>query len=102
MALTILMLISFVFTIYLWSLLIMIILSWLITFNIVNGHQPLVRAVMRLLRRVHDPILNPIRDLQYRLIPNAGGLDLSPIVAILLAQFLVLPIVAELVLAIFS
>jgi YggT family protein len=101
MAFTILQLINLIFTIYLWSLLIMVIASWLITFQIINPYQPMVRAGMRLLYRVHEPILAPIRQLQNRLIPNSGGLDLSPIVAILLAQLLVLPLLSKLVISIF-
>jgi YggT family protein len=98
----ILEIIDLIFTIYLWSLLILVIASWLITFDIINPYQPMVRMVLTFLRRVHEPILAPIRRMQYRLLPNSGGLDLSPIFAILIAQYLVLPILIKLTIAIFS
>lgn len=95
-------LIDLIFTLYLWSLLAMIIASWLVIFKVINPYQPFVRMIISFLHRIHDPILDPIRRLQYRLIPNAGGLDLSPIVAILLVQFLIVPIARQLALIIFA
>ncbi|MCE2516642.1 MAG: YggT family protein [Alphaproteobacteria bacterium] len=95
-------LLHLIFTIYLWSLLALIIASWLIAFKVLNPYQPAVRMILRLLNRVHEPILRPIRDWQYRVIPNLGGVDLSPIVAILVAQYLVLPLAQRLILLIFG
>ncbi len=98
---TILGLINLAFVIYLWSLFALVIASWLVIFNIINPYQPLVRLVLNMLNRFHEPILGPIRALQYRLIPNAGGLDLSPIIAIMLVQFIVQPVLTRLAVALF-
>jgi len=60
-----------------------IVLSWLIAFNIVNARNQFVNAVWRLSSSLLDPFLNPIR----RILPSLGGLDLSPIVFFLVVQF---------------
>lgn len=66
------------------ALFIWIILQFLIQFNIVNAHQPFISRVMFYLNRVFFPLLDPIR----RRMPDLGGLDLSPIILILLLQFI--------------
>lgn len=55
-----------------------IIMSWLINFNVLNRNQPLVWQIWTGLERLLEPIYGPIR----RILPNMGGLDLSPIVLI--------------------
>ncbi|MBI1418861.1 MAG: YggT family protein [Limimaricola sp.] len=55
------------------------IMSWLISFQVLNVRQPFVSQVWYGLQRMLDPIYNPIR----RVLPNMGGIDLSPIVALL-------------------
>ncbi|MEQ8433217.1 MAG: YggT family protein [Oceanicaulis sp.] len=60
-----------------------IILSWLIAFNVVNPRNQFVALVWRFSSVLLDPFLNPLR----RVIPNLGGLDLSPIVFFLVVQF---------------
>jgi len=62
-----------------WIVLIHIIMSWLINFQVLNLGQPLVAQVWYGLNRLLEPIYGPLR----RLLPNMGGLDLSPIVLIL-------------------
>lgn len=56
-----------------------IIMSWLINFNVLNRNQPLVWQIWTGLERLLEPIYGPIR----RILPNMGGLDLSPIVLII-------------------
>lgn len=56
------------------------IMSWLIAFNVVNTYNSFVRGVQRTLDRIFDPLLRPIR----RIIPDMGGIDLSPMVLFLL------------------
>ena len=70
--------------IYIWTLLAYIILGWLIAFRIINPWQPVVRVVASVLGRIHDPILNRIRQFM----PDLGGIDFSPIVVFLAVQFL--------------
>jgi YggT family protein len=75
---------SLVLTIVWWIFLIMIIMSWLISFNIINTRNDFVNAVWRVLNQITEPILKPIR----RIIPPMGGLDLSPIVVFVIIFFL--------------
>ena len=55
-----------------------VIMSWLINFNVLNRNQPLVWQVWTGLNRLLEPIYGPIR----RILPDMGGLDLSPIVVL--------------------
>ncbi|MXQ08332.1 YggT family protein [Alphaproteobacteria bacterium GH1-50] len=56
-----------------------IIMSWLINFQVLNLYQPLVRQIWDGLNRLLEPIYGPIR----RFMPNTGGLDLAPLVALI-------------------
>ena len=67
-----------------WVFLIMIIMSWLISFNVINTRNQAVAAIWRAINQVTDPILRPIR----RILPPMGGLDLSPIVVFIIIFFL--------------
>jgi len=69
---------------YWWVLLIMIIMSWLISFNVINTRNNFVEAVWRVLNQLTEPVLRPLR----RLLPNFSGLDLSPLVAFLVIFFI--------------
>lgn len=84
---------------YTWTLLALVAASWLVAFNVINPWHPLMRQIMQALNALHEPILAPIRRGIARLIPNLGGLDLSPVVALLVVQFLVGPILKQVVLA---
>ena len=57
-----------------------VVMSWLIGFNVLNRHQPLVWQIWNGLERLLEPIYGPIR----RVLPNTGGLDLSPLVLIVI------------------
>ena len=67
-----------------WVFLIMIIMSWLISFNVINTRNQFVAGLWRAINQVTDPILRPIR----RIIPPMGGLDLSPIIVFIIIFFL--------------
>ena len=75
---------SLVLTIVWWVFLIMIIMSWLISFNVINTRNDFVAAVWRIVNAITEPILRPIR----RIIPPMGGFDLSPIVVFVIIFFL--------------
>lgn len=75
---------SLILTIVWWVFLIMIIMSWLINFNVINTRNDFVAAVWRVVNAITDPILKPIR----RVLPSMGGLDLSPIVVFVIIFFL--------------
>lgn len=70
--------------ILLWIVLIGIIMSWLINFNVINTHNQFVAMVYRITNAVSEPVLRPIRSV----LPPLGGLDFSPIVLILLISFI--------------
>ena len=69
---------------YVWLLIASAILSWLIAFNVVNTRNQFVAAVSEFLWRITEPVLRPIRSF----IPSLGGLDISPIIAILVIMFI--------------
>ena len=60
------------------------IMSWLISFDVLNVRQPLVGQIWYTLQRILEPLYAPIR----RFMPNLGGIDLSPIVALLALEAL--------------
>lgn len=71
-----------------------VILSWLINFNVLNLRQPMVASVWDGLCRLLEPVYQPIR----RILPNTGALDLSPLVAfliIIILRDIVLPDLAR-------
>ena len=72
-----------VVTLVIWAVILSAILSWLVGFNIINVHNRLVYIIVDSLQRLTEPLLLPIR----RLLPNLGGIDLSPIILILLLIF---------------
>jgi YggT family protein len=76
-------LISTVIQIYIYILIASAVLSWLIAFNVVNTRNQAVAMIADALLRLTEPVLAPIR----RILPNFGGLDLSPVVLILLLYF---------------
>jgi len=66
--------------IYIYLLIAAAVLSWLIAFNVVNTRNQFVAVVGEFLYRITEPALRPIRNL----LPNLGGIDISPIILILL------------------
>ena len=99
---TLLDLINLIITVYVWTLLAYVISSWLISFKIINPYQPLVRWILGRLYDLHEPILAPIRRILFRMIPNMGGLDLSPLVAFFGVELIVAPILRRIVIMIFA
>jgi YggT family protein len=81
---SILNLIDLILSIYMWIVIAVVIMSWLVAFNIVNRHNDIVRQISNVLYRLTEPVLGPIR----RVLPNMGGLDLSPIVVFIAIWFI--------------
>jgi YggT family protein len=73
-----------VITIYIWLLIIQAVLSWLVAFGVVNRHNRAVAMVGDFLWRITEPLLRPIR----RILPDLGGIDISPVILILLLYFI--------------
>lgn len=69
--------------IYSWIIIASAIVSWLVAFNVVNVRNQVVRLGVDFLYRVTEPVLRPIR----RFLPSLGGIDISPVVALLLIIF---------------
>jgi YggT family protein len=67
-----------------WIILIHIIMSWLINFQVLNLRQPLVAQVWYGLSRLLDPIYSRVRAM----LPNLGGLDLAPLIVLVIIFFL--------------
>ena len=73
-----------IISLYIWVLIINVILSWLVAFNILNTSNRFVYSVLDISQRLTDPPLNFIR----RYLPNLGSIDISPIILILGLMFL--------------
>ncbi|MBT3765707.1 MAG: YggT family protein [Rhodospirillaceae bacterium] len=69
---------------YMWIVIISVIMSWLVTFNVINSSNKFVYLVLDLTYRATEPALAKIR----RFMPNLGGLDLSPVVLIFILIFI--------------
>ena len=61
-----------------------VIISWLVSFNVLNTQNRFVYSILELTYRLTDPILNKIR----RFVPNLGTLDISPVILLLLIWFI--------------
>ena len=77
-------LVSTVISSYIWLLIAQAVLSWLVAFGIVNRYNRVVATIGDFLWRVTEPLLRPIR----RVLPDLGGIDISPVILILLLWFL--------------
>ena len=76
--------IDIVLQMYIYVVIAAAILSWLVAFNVVNTRNQVVYQIGNALYRLTEPALRPIR----RILPNLGGIDISPVVLLLLIYFL--------------
>jgi len=77
---SILTIILLVLDLYIWLLIAAAVLSWLVAFNVVNTRNQVVAMVGDFLYRITEPVLRPIRNFM----PNLGGIDISPVILILI------------------
>jgi YggT family protein len=77
---------------YFWAIILAAVFSMLTAFGVLDTRNRLVWSIGDFLYRVTEPALRPIR----RFMPNFGGIDLSPMIALLLIQFILVPLVAAL------
>jgi YggT family protein len=82
--LSFLFLIDQIIGLYMWCLIIVVAMSWLTSFNIINTQNRVVSQIYDFMYRITEPVLSPIR----RWVPNFGGIDISPVILILLLVFL--------------
>jgi YggT family protein len=75
--------ISQLITAYIFLILASVIMSWLIGFGIINPYNQIARTIWNFLQAVTEPALGPIR----RMMPDLGGIDVSPIILLLGLQF---------------
>ncbi|MGA0597734.1 YggT family protein [Enterovirga sp. CN4-39] len=68
------------FQLYVWILIASAVMSWLVAFGVVNMRNDVVRTIWNFLYQITEPVLRPIR----RILPNLGGIDISPIILLLL------------------
>jgi YggT family protein len=73
-----------ILNIYKWILIASVVVSWLISFNVINTYNRFVATISDVLYRLTEPVLRPIR--QY--VPSIGGIDISPVIALLAVWFL--------------
>ena len=72
-----------VIDLYIWVVIASAILSWLVAFNVVNTNNRFVLMIADMLYRLTEPVLRPIRNI----LPNLGGIDISPVILILFLLF---------------
>ncbi len=76
--------IDYALSIYTTLLIVMAVLSWLIAFDVINMRNRAVAMIADFLYRITEPALRPIRNI----LPNLGGIDISPIILILIIIFI--------------
>ena len=81
---SLLVLIDKVIDIYTWIVIASAIASWLVAFGVVNTRNQVIRWIVDFLYRITEPALRPIR----RVLPNLGGVDISPVILLLGLFFL--------------
>jgi YggT family protein len=79
---TLLWLFNTLIDLYIWVIIAMVIMSWLTAFNVLNPRSPFVAQIDRALYALTNPVFGPVR----RVIPSIGGLDISPIIVLLLLE----------------
>ena len=77
-------LIMMLLDLYWWVIIITVIVSWLIVFNVINTHNNFVRTVLRILLALNEPVFRQVR----RVVPPIGGLDLAPLVVLVAIWFI--------------
>ena len=76
---SLIILVDTIISLYIWALVIHVVLTWLVTFKVVNTSNRFVYMVGNFLFRLTEPVLRPIR----RVLPQLGGIDISPVVLII-------------------
>lgn len=92
--------ISYLITLYTYIVIAGVIMSWLISFNVINLYNPVVRTLWDAVNAVTEPLLRPIRRFTQKLLPDLRGIDISPIFLLLGCMFIqsvIIPNVAKLV-----
>lgn len=71
-------LLNFLLSLYVWIIVIQVVISWLIAFEVINTRNPSAANLVRLLERATEPVFKPLR----KYVPPIGGIDLTPLIVI--------------------
>jgi YggT family protein len=74
---------------YWWVVIIAAVVSWLIAFGVINTHNRAVARLVDFLYRATEPALRPIQ----RIVPNFGGIDISPVILLMILWFIEMELV---------
>ena len=88
--------IFFVLHMYFWAIILAAVFSMLAAFGVLDTRNRLVWTIGDFLYRITDPVLRPIRNI----LPNLGGIDISPLIVLALIQLVIVPLLARLEIAI--
>lgn len=77
-------LVNSILSLYTTGFIIWIIMGWLIRFQVINGYHSLINKAMKFFHQIFEPPLIQIR----KIIPSIGGIDLSPIILLVLLNFI--------------
>jgi YggT family protein len=91
--------ISYLISLYVYVVIAGVVMSWLISFNVINLYNPVVRTIWDAINAVTEPLLRPIRRFIQRILPDLRGIDISPIFLLLgcmFVQSVIIPNIAKL------
>ena len=89
---SVILVLDVVLNLLVWVLIIQAVMSWLIAFNVINTHNDFVGQLWHVLDRITEPLYRPFR----RIMPDFGGLDLTPMVVLILLIILQGPVISYL------
>ncbi|WP_168707955.1 YggT family protein [Sphingopyxis sp. PAMC25046] len=75
-----------------WIIIVQAVMSWLIAFNVINTHNDFVGQLWHVLDRITEPLYRPFR----RIMPDFGGIDLTPMVVLILLIIIQGPVMSYL------
>ena len=81
--------VDIILTVLWWFIIAQAVMSWLIAFNVINTHNDFVAQLWMMLDRITEPLYRPFR----RIMPDFGGLDLTPMVVLILLIILQGPVI---------
>ena len=84
--------VDIILTVLWWFIIAQAVMSWLIAFNVINTHNDFVAQLWMMLDRITEPLYRPFR----RIMPDFGGLDLTPMVVLILLIILQGPVISYL------
>jgi len=81
---SLILLLTNIIDLMIWIVIIWAVMSWLTAFNVINTTNRFVNTIQDTLGRITEPLLRPIRSI----LPSLGGIDISPIILVLILMFL--------------